>query len=31
MNIGNFPVISNNISNRVTTGAPQAGFHCDPA
>lgn len=30
MNIGNFPVISNNISNRVTTGAPQAGFHCDP-
>ena len=31
MNIGNFPIISNNITNRITTGAPQAGFRCDPS
>ena len=29
MNIGNFPIISNNISNRITTGAPHAGFQSD--
>ena len=29
MNIGNFPIISNNISNRITTGAPQTGFQSD--
>ncbi len=26
MNIGNFPIISNNITNRITTGAPMRGF-----
>ena len=29
MNIGNFPIISNNITNRITTGAPQTGFQSD--